>query len=96
MNEYQDGSFGAIFPAKDLIEQFFNFGTPENLKCTHWGTPEELEKIKSDKIFKRDIEIELKALSERLDDLEASVHGETTVNGIITKLSPEIIKQFLK
>jgi len=79
MNQYDDGSFGAIFPVKEMLE-YLNKGIPEGLKCTHWGTEKELEDIKKGK------QAEVNALKDRVDNLEAELHG-----GIV-RVSPEILK----
>lgn len=92
MNQYDDGTFGAIFPEKDMLE-LLSQGIPENLVCTHWGTESELAKIKDRATHDKN---ELDELKDRIDSLEAKVNGEVVTNGVITKIAPDIVKQFLK
>ena len=79
MNQYNDGSFGGIYPAKEMLE-FLSKGIPQDLTCTHWGTAQHLEDVKKGK------QADVDALKERVDNLERKMYG-----GIVC-VSPDILK----
>jgi hypothetical protein len=78
MQEFRDGSFGGILPASLLIEQMARV-LPDDLKAVHFGTAEELERIKKGKEAKPVIVPSLDAsyVAERLDDLERRLNEAT-------------------
>lgn len=46
MQQFTDGTFGAIEPATDLLKRLAETA-PDNLKAVHFGTLEELEKVRN-------------------------------------------------
>lgn len=75
MNEYTDGTFGAIMPASDLLKNLVDHGIPEDLKAVHLGTPLELEEIRKKK------HADIEALKDRVDNIERILRGEIIVVG---------------
>lgn len=46
MQQFTDGTFGAIEPASELLKRLAE-SAPDNLKAVHFGTVAELEKVRN-------------------------------------------------
>lgn len=66
MQEKIDGTFGEIAPLRELFEKLEEQNFIDATRAIHFGTPEQLEKVKAEK----DIYHRLDELSERLDRIE--------------------------
>jgi hypothetical protein len=88
MQEFRDGSFGPIRPAAelaDLLRERAEQFPPNNLKAIHFGTVEELERIRkraapggnSSKKSRREARRRLPALERKVADLEARLNQAT-------------------
>ena len=77
MIEYTDGQFGAIAPAKDVIDmlkmkfqQLHSQSLAEEIKAVHFGTPEELMKIRDGKVDYTSIRNEIDEMKREMEALK--------------------------
>lgn len=69
MQEYKDGSFGQIQELEKLIK---NLGPEEfhKTKCIHFGTKEELETVKNNKLK----DVSFQDINNNIDNLEKKIN----------------------
>jgi hypothetical protein len=75
MQEFRDGSFGEILPASALLEQMAKASAPvlDELKALHFGTAQELQRLKSTKASPAPVlipPVDAAYVSARLDEME--------------------------
>lgn len=84
MQEYRDGSFGEIQPARELAEALARMGDDElaRTRRIHFGTVEQLEKVKAmkptgDLKKRRKRARRIRSLEEKIAALEARLNEAT-------------------
>lgn len=72
MQEFRDGSFGAIEPAREILDRL-SAGIPADMKSVHFGTPEDLELVKKDANTRLDVQ----GILNKIGELESRINEAT-------------------
>jgi hypothetical protein len=74
MIEYENGQFGSIAPAKDIIELLKGYAKDlkalEQVRAVHFGTPEGLQKIREGKVDYASIRADMDEMKRELETLK--------------------------
>jgi hypothetical protein len=79
MQQFTDGTFGAIEPANDLLKRLCE-AMPDNLKAVHFGSLDELEKVRNPPpaaVVTAAPPVDYDHIRQQVDDLAARVNELT-------------------
>jgi hypothetical protein len=76
MIEYTNGQFGAMAPARDIVDSLLSRSNLDEIKAVHFGSPMELQNIRSNKS-------NIDSIAERISEVEKELKTLRPQEGLI-------------